>query len=100
MHASIRTYKGNPGLGRRLAQQRKEIEKTMQKAPGFISYYLVDTADGAVSLTLCRNQDGVEESARLASTWLRQNLPDAINRPPEVTTGEVVIELTGVHAQH
>jgi hypothetical protein len=100
MHASIRTYKGNPGLGRRLAQQRKDIEKTVQKAPGFISYYLVDTPDGAVSLTLCRNLEGVEESARLASTWLRQNLPEVTSRPPEVTTGEVVIELTGAHAPH
>jgi hypothetical protein len=97
MQGVIRTYTGQPGLGRRLSQKRKDIEDLLSKVQGFIAYYLVDTPDGAVSVTLCRSREGVDESIRVASGWMRQNMKDV--KPPEVTIGDVVIDLTGVHAR-
>lgn len=100
MHAVIRSYTGVPGLGRRLSQRRKDIEKTMQKATGFMAYYLVDTPDGTISLTICRSKEGTEESNRLAAGWLRENMPDVAQHSPQISSGDVVIDVSGVHATH
>ncbi len=100
MHAVIRTYKGVPGLGRRLSQRRKDIEKTLQKATGFMAYYLIDAPEGVVALTICRSKEGTEESNRLAAGWLRENMPDVADRSPYITSGDVIIDLAGVPATH
>lgn len=96
MQAIIRTYTGIPNLGKRFAQRRNEIEKVIQKVPGYIGYYLVDTPDGAVAITLCRDKQGIDEYQKLALQWQKENMPEVTNRPPQVIIGEVVIDMAGV----
>jgi hypothetical protein len=61
---------------------------------GFHAYYLMKTGDGAVSVTLCENRSGADESNRIEATWLKDKFPTFASRPPEITIGEVRVELS------
>ena len=60
---------------------------------GFKAYYLVRTADGAVSVSVYEDEAGANESNSTAANWLRENLPDLGVSTPQVSAGEVVISI-------
>ena len=69
------------------------VRELISQTPGFHAYYLIKTGDGAVSMTVCENRSGAEESNRAEATWLKDKLPTFATRPPEITTGELRIHL-------
>ena len=95
MFASIRKYNGAPTLTDELVKRQDEIKSVLRPIQGFHAYYLLNTTDGAVSMTVCETRAGADESNRVASTWLKDKLPTFATRPPETTTGEVRIHLNG-----
>lgn len=94
MFASIRKYNQAPTLADELAKRQDEIKAALAPIAGFHAFYLVKTGDGAISMTVCENRTGAEESNRVAATWLKDKLPTFATRPPEVWTGELRIELS------
>jgi hypothetical protein len=94
MFASIRKYVSAPTLADELVKRQDEIKSAFMPVPGLHAYYLIKTGDGAVSLTVCENRSGAEESNRLEATWLKDKLPTFATRPPEITTGELRIHLS------
>jgi hypothetical protein len=95
MHAVVRRYSG-PGatqLFDELERHRTDIEKVIRGVPGFVAYTLVRTGDGGVSVTVCRDKAGTDESVRVAGDWVRQNTTASAN-PPEVSDGEVILQLS------
>ncbi len=113
MYAVIRRYDGiEPGAvaelvrrvtaepGARATVDEEELDRwaaeggfvpLISETPGFEAYYLVDAGNGVVvSLSLFRERARAEESTRGAAEWVRRNLADLVQRPPEVLTGEVV----------
>ena len=92
MYATIRRYEHNEALADRLAKRSDDIQALISGVPGFRAYYLVRSTDGTASITVCDDQTGAEESNRIAAGWLRENMPDAVSRAPEVTAGEVVVD--------
>ena len=95
MFASIRKYNGAPTLVEELLKKQDDVKNVLRPIKGFHAYYLLKTSDGAVSMTVCEDRAGAEESNRVASTWLKDKLPTFATRAPEVTTGEVQIHLNG-----
>jgi hypothetical protein len=97
MYASIRRYSGaDPRLWDQLQQHRASLEAAFRRVPGFRSWYLVRTgSDGLTTVTLCDDQAGAEESVRTAANWIRENIPDLISGQPEVSTGEVPLQIGG-----
>ena len=95
MFASIRKYNGAPMLVEELVKKQDDIKSVLLPIRGFHAYYLLKTSDGAVSMTVCEDRAGVEESNRVAATWLKDKLPTFATRAPEITTGEVQIHLNG-----
>ena len=93
MFASIRKYNGSPLLSDELVKHQEEIKGVLRPIRGFHAYYLVKTADGALSLTVCEDKAGADESNRVAATWLKDKLPTFADRAPEITTGEVRVQL-------
>jgi hypothetical protein len=43
-----------------------EIETLIKPVEGLVSYSLVSTADGGLSVTVCKDQKGIDESTRVA----------------------------------
>ena len=99
MFASIRKYNGAPLLVEELVKKQDDIKTVLRPVQGFHAYYLLKTSDGAVSMTVCENQAGVDESNRVAATWLKDKLPTFASRPPEITTGELRIQLEAEHVK-
>jgi len=93
MFASIRKYNGAPTLVEELVKKQDEVKSVLRPIHGFHAYYLLKTTDGAVSMTVCEDRAGAEESNRVASTWLKDKLPTFANRTPEIITGEVQMHL-------
>jgi hypothetical protein len=96
MYAVLRRYRGSSGAQvlDAIVPRRGEVEELLRGVPGFVAYYAVRGEDGGVTITVCDDRAGTEESTRRAAAWVRENLPAAAGSPPEVTEGEVVIDFT------
>jgi hypothetical protein len=99
MHAVFRWYSG-PGASelfeefeRKHASVEQSLEQAMRGVSGFVSYTLVRTAEGGLSVTVCQDKAGTEESVQVARDWVRQNLSASAN-PPQVNDGEVILHLS------
>ena len=95
MFASVRTYSGNGELADQLTSRAEEVRQLIGGVPGFRAYYMVRGESDSVSVTVCDDREGAEESNRRAGEWLRENLPELATSPPTICAGEVVIEMTG-----
>ena len=93
MHAVIRTYNahGATELFKLLDSRRDEIETMMRRVPGFVSYELIRTRLGGVSVTVCESQEGTHASVEVARDWIKANAPQIRLDPPIVSEGEVMI---------
>jgi hypothetical protein len=93
MHAVSRSYSGQGAkeLFDIIEQKKSEVEKLMRAVPGFQSYTLFRTADGGVSVTVCRDKAGTDESVRVARDWVQKNGGSA--KAPVVSEGSVILQL-------
>jgi hypothetical protein len=92
MYATVRVYKsGDQRLTDALVERQDEVKRIMGELDGFNGYYLIRTADGAVSISVFESQASAEASTNVAASWIKDNLPDLPMPAPEVSTGEVVI---------
>jgi hypothetical protein len=93
VHATVRTYSASPDLADALVSNEADVKGLIGGIDGFRAYYLVKTADGAVSVSVFDDEAGANESTRLAADWIRDNLPDFAGSTPQVFAGDVVISL-------
>ena len=92
MQVVIRKYSGNGSkeLLDLLEKNRAEIEATLRKVQGFVSYTLARTESGGFSVTVCQAQAGIDESTKVAREWIAKNGRSIAVGPPEVTLGSVI----------
>ena len=93
MHAVIRTYsgKGAKELFDVLEQHRADVETIMRPIKGFVSYTAARTGDGGVTVTVCQDKAGTDESVAKARDWVAKNAPSTGAAAPTVSEGSVVI---------
>jgi len=96
MHATIRRYEGIDQA--RTEELTKKVGETLiprlSKVDGFRGYYLIEAGDGIMSsVDFFETLEQADESARLASNWVRdEKLETALPNPPKITGGEVIVE--------
>ena len=96
MYASIRRYTGvDPRLFVELERHRRSLETALGAVPGFRGHYTVRHDEGLTTVTLCEDRAGADASVRVAASWARENIPDMISGPPEVSNGEVALQIGG-----
>ena len=61
--------------------------------PGLVSYDFIETADGGVSVTVCQDQAGIDESVKVARDWVSKNASDIASGAPTVAEGTVGIHI-------
>lgn len=95
MHAVVRTYSGQGAkdLFAVLEKRKGEVERIIRAVPGFQAYSLIRTADGGISVTVCRDKAGTDESLRVAKDWIQKNASNLGTKPPTVSEGTVVLQL-------
>ncbi len=96
MHAVVRTYSG---AGARqlfdvLEANKADIHSTLQKVPGMVSYTLFRQGEGGMSVTVCADKAGTDESLRVARDWIKENASTVNASPPTVTEGAVIVQIT------
>ena len=91
MYATVRIYAGHRGLADALVDNESEVKRIISEIDGFEAYYLVRTAEGAVSISVYENETGAEESNRAAAAWIGENLAEFAGATPQVAAGGVVI---------
>ena len=100
MHATIRRYEGVDQ--NRTIELTKRVNETLvpqlNKLQGFKGYYLIESGNGVFSsLGLFDNAEQIEESNKLASSWVRdEQLDSAFPNPPKITSGKIVAQSNGV----
>jgi hypothetical protein len=95
MHAVIRTYSG-PGASELfdlLGQREADVKALISGVPGFVNYAAVRGADGGVTVTVCEDKAGTDESSRRAAAWVAENLT-ATASPPAITEGDTVLQFS------
>jgi hypothetical protein len=95
MYAVVRTYSGQGAseLFDLLGQREEDVKALISGVPGFVSYAAVRTGDGGMTVTLCQDQAGTDESSRRAAEWVRENLSATAN-PPTMTEGNTVLQFS------
>ena len=95
MHVVIRTYsgKGAKELFDVLEKRKAEVESLMRSVKGFVSYTLARSGDGGVSVTVCQDKAGVDESVQKAKDWVAKNAGNTGAGAPRVSDGAVIIHL-------
>jgi hypothetical protein len=96
MHAVVRTYigQGAKELFELLEQRKAEFEDLIRSVAGFHAYTVLRTDDGGVTVTVCQDKAGTDQSLQLARDWIQQNASDLGTSPPAVSEGAVVLQLS------
>ena len=96
MHAVIRNYSGQGAkeLFELIEQRKSEVEEIIRSVSGFHAYTLMRTNDGGVTVTVCQDKAGTDQSLQLARDWIQQNASDLGTNPPVVSEGSFVLQLS------
>lgn len=95
MYAVVRNYAGPgaPQLFDELERRKADVEKLIRGVPGFVSYTLFRSSAGGVSVTVCQDKAGTDESIRIAAAWIRENVPNVAANPPTISEGQTILQL-------
>jgi hypothetical protein len=100
MHAVVRSYSGAGAkeLMDILEERKAEFESIVRAVTGFVAYSLIRTRDGGLSITVCEDETGTDQSIEFARDWVRKNAADLGSSPlvanlslAVVTEGSVII---------
>ena len=72
---------------------RSEVEATIRKVPGLVSYSLVRSSDGGMSITVCQDKAGADESVKVAREWIRKNAANVPAYPPAIMEGPIIVQI-------
>jgi hypothetical protein len=92
MYATIRNYTDSD-LADALVSRENDVKSVIRGVERVSAYYLVRTEEGTTSITVCDDEAAAEETNRAAAGWIRENLPERAGAPPQISAGEVVIDL-------
>jgi hypothetical protein len=93
MYAVVRTYSGQGAseLFDLLGQREEDVKALISGVPGFVNYVAVRSGDCGVTVTVCDDKAGTDESSRRAAEWVKDNL-SATADPPTITEGDTVLQ--------
>jgi hypothetical protein len=98
MHATIRRHEASDKTRTTeiIKKSQDSLLPRLSEMPGFSGYYLIDAGNGVfTSVSMFDTEAHAEESARVASAWVREeNLETALTNPPQITHGKVVVHGT------
>lgn len=95
MYAIVRNYSGAGAkqLFDVLERQVADVEATLRKVPGLVTYTLVRSGDGGMSITVCKDKAGADESVKVAREWIKKNAANVPAYPPAIMEGPVIVQI-------
>ena len=74
-----------------VAERKSVVEARPRAVAGFVACTLIRTSDGGVSVTVCQDQGGTDESSQVVRDWINANAADLNANPPTVSKGTVIL---------
>ena len=92
MHTIVRSYSGQGAseLFDFLGSREEEVKDLISEVPGFVSYEAFRSGDGGMTVTVCEEKAGTDESSRRAAEWVKDNVSTTPD-PPVVTEGSTIL---------
>lgn len=92
MYVVVRSYSGQGAseLFDLIGQREEDIKGLIGGVPGFVNYAAFRSGDGGMTVTVCRDKAGTDESSRRAAEWVTENVSTPGN-PPVITEGSTVL---------
>jgi hypothetical protein len=93
MYAVVRTYSGQGAseLFDLLGQREEDVKSLISGVPGFVNYVAIRDGEGGVTVTVCQDKAGADESSRRAAEWVKENV-SATASPPTITEGDTTLQ--------
>ena len=93
MFVVVRSYSGQGAreLFDLLGQRQDDVKDLIGGVPGFVSYAAFRSGDGGMTVTVCQDKDGTDESSRRAAEWVKENVSTSVS-PPSITEGSTVLQ--------
>ena len=93
MYVVVRSYTGQGAseLFDLLGQREDEVQELIGGVPGFIKYAAFRTGDGGITVTMCEDKTGTDESSTRAAGWVKENVDGTVDSP-QITEGDTVLE--------
>ena len=93
VHVVVRSYSGQGAsdVFDLISQREDDVKDLISGVPGFVSYAAVRTGNGGLTVTVCQDKAGTDESSKRAAGYVKENLSGSVD-PPEVTEGSTVIQ--------
>ena len=93
MYVVVRGYseQGASALFDLLGQREEDVKALISGVPGFVSYAAFRSGDGGMTVTICQDKAGTDESSRRAAEWVRENVSTTVD-PPAITQGSTVLQ--------
>ena len=95
MYAVVRTYSGQGAseIFDVIEQREEDVKALITGVPGFVNYAAVRSGDGGVTVTVCEDKAGTDESSRRAAEFVKENVSATAN-PPAITEGNTVLQFS------
>jgi hypothetical protein len=95
MHAVIRTYSGDGAsqVFDLLEQREADVKDLINGVPGFVSYVAVRNGGGGVTVTVCEDKAGTDESSRRAAGFVKENGSGSI-AAPSITENDTTLHFS------
>jgi hypothetical protein len=93
MYVVVRSYSGQGAseLFDVLGQREADVKELISGVPGFVSYAAFRSGDGGVTVTICDDKAGTDESSKRAAGWVEENVTGTVD-PPAITEGNTILE--------
>jgi hypothetical protein len=93
MYVVVRSYseQGASALFDLLGEREDDVKTLIGGVPGFVSYAAFRSGDGGMTVTICQDKAGTDESSRRAAEWVKENVNTTVD-PPAITEGSTVLQ--------
>jgi len=90
MHAVVRSYSGEGAsmVFDLVEKDAEEVKSLLGSIPGFVSYTAIRTAGGGVTVTVCEDQTGTDESSKRAAGFVKERSEGRMIDPPTISEGD------------
>ena len=93
MYAAVRSYSGQGAseLFDVLGQREEDVKSLISGVPGFVSYAAFRSGNGGMTVTICQDKSGTDESSRRAAKWVKENVSTTGSPPVLITEGSKIL---------
>jgi len=96
--AWVRQCKNLSGSGAKqlfqvLEREKTDVEANLRNMIRPRQRTLTRCGDGGVSVTVCKNKAGTDESLKVAREWITKNASNVKSSPPTASAGSVIVEI-------